>query len=67
MAAKKTGISLDLIIHPGETIADVLEERGLTQVELAARTGINVFQVVVRVRNIWQLRRGATFTPVINS
>ena len=40
MAAKKTGISLDLIIHPGETIADVLEERGLTQVELAARTGV---------------------------
>lgn len=40
MAVKKTGISLDLIIHPGETIADVLEERGLTQVELAARTGV---------------------------
>lgn len=27
MAAKKIGISRDLIIHPGETIADVLEER----------------------------------------
>lgn len=40
MAAKKTGISLDLIIHPGETIADALEERGLTQIELAARTGV---------------------------
>ena len=40
MAVKKTGISLDLIIHPGETILDVLEERGLTQVELAARTGV---------------------------
>ena len=26
MAAKKIGISRDLIIHPGETIADVLEE-----------------------------------------
>ena len=31
MAAKRTGISRDLIIHPGETIADVLEERGITQ------------------------------------
>ena len=40
MAARKTGISLDLIIHPGETIADILEERGLTQSELAARTGM---------------------------
>ena len=40
MVVKKTGISLDLIIHPGETIADVLEERGLTQAELAARTGV---------------------------
>ena len=30
MAAKKIGISRDLIIHPGETIADVLEERGIT-------------------------------------
>lgn len=40
MAAKKIGISRDLIIHPGETIADVLEERGITQAELAARTGV---------------------------
>ena len=40
MVVKKTGISLDLIIHPGETIADILEERGLTQVELAARAGV---------------------------
>ena len=41
MATKKTGISLDLIIHPGETISDVLEERGITQAELAARTGVS--------------------------
>lgn len=40
MAAKITGISRDLIIHPGETIADVLEERSITQAELAARTGV---------------------------
>lgn len=41
MAGNKTGISCDLIIHPGETIADILEERGITQVELATRTGVS--------------------------
>ena len=40
MAKKRTGISRELLIHPGETIADVLEERGITQVELAMRTGV---------------------------
>lgn len=41
MAIKKTGISLDLIIHPGETIADLLMERGIKQAELATRTGVS--------------------------
>lgn len=41
MATKRIGISRDLIIHPGETIADVLEERGITQAELATRTGVS--------------------------
>ncbi len=40
MEVKKTGISPELIIHPGETIADLLTERGMTQQELAARTGV---------------------------
>lgn len=40
MAAKTIGISRDLIIHPGETISDILVERGITQAELAARTGV---------------------------
>ena len=40
MAAKITGISRDLIIHPGETIGDILVERGMTQAELATRTGV---------------------------
>lgn len=55
MAVKKTGISLDLIIHPGETIADVLDERGLTQVELAARTGVTpayISKVISGKKNI---------------
>lgn len=45
MAVKITGISRDLIIHPGETIADVLEVRGMTQAELAARTGVTAAYV----------------------
>ena len=40
MEAKKTGLSPELIIHPGETIADLLAERGMTQQELATRTGV---------------------------
>ncbi len=45
MAIKKIGISRDLIIHPGETIVDVLDERGITQAELAARTGVSTAYV----------------------
>ena len=41
MAAKRHGISLDLVIHPGETISDILEERDLTQKELAKRAGVS--------------------------
>lgn len=41
MEVKKIGISRDLIIHPGETIVDILEERGITQAELASRTGVS--------------------------
>ena len=41
MATKKTGISPDLLIPPGETIADILQERQITQTELAARTGVS--------------------------
>lgn len=55
MATKRTGISRDLIIHPGETIADVLEERGITQAELAARTDVSpayVSSVIAGKRNI---------------
>lgn len=34
------GLSRDLIIHPGETLQEVLEDRGMTQNELAIRTGM---------------------------
>ena len=45
MAVKKTGISRDLIIHPGETIAEVLIQREITQAELAARAGVSAAYV----------------------
>lgn len=41
MATKNRGISPDLLIHPGETISDLLEERGITQKELASRAGVS--------------------------
>ena len=45
MAIRKTGISCELVIHPGETIADILEDRGITQAELAAQTGVSAAYV----------------------
>ena len=41
MVEKNRGISPDLLIHPGETISDLLEERGITQKELAQRAGVS--------------------------
>ena len=41
MAVKNRGISHDLVIHPGETIFDLLEDRGITQKELAQRIGVS--------------------------
>lgn len=41
MEIKNRGISPDLLIHPGETIVDLLEERDITQKELAQRAGVS--------------------------
>lgn len=41
MATKKTGISRDFIIHPGEYLADILDDRDISQAELATRTGVS--------------------------
>lgn len=40
MEGKIIGISRDLIIHPGETIADILTDRNISQAELATQTGM---------------------------
>lgn len=39
MARTELGLSREFIIHPGETLAEVLEELGMSQQELATRTG----------------------------
>ena len=41
MAEKMNGLSLDFIIHPGETIKEVLEEKQMNQEELAIRAGFS--------------------------
>lgn len=41
MVERMNGLSLDFIIHPGETIKEVLEERQMNQEELAIRTGFS--------------------------
>ncbi len=35
-----TGLSREFIIHPGETLQEVIEDRNMTQKELAIRTGM---------------------------
>lgn len=37
---KISGLSTDLIIHPGETLTEILENREMCQKELAIRTGM---------------------------
>lgn len=39
MMENVNGLSLDLLIHPGITLKEVLDEREMTQEELATRTG----------------------------
>lgn len=45
MMGKMNGLSLDLIVHPGETIKEVIEDRNMTQEELAIRTGYSAKHV----------------------
>ena len=41
MAERTIGLSNEFIIHPGETLKEVLEDRNYTQKELALRTGFS--------------------------
>lgn len=40
MAQKMNGLSRDLIIHPGETLQEILQDKGMNQKELAIRSGV---------------------------
>lgn len=40
MTKNMNGLSRELIIHPGETLKEILEERGMSQRELAVRTDV---------------------------
>lgn len=55
MMENVNGLSLDLIIHPGETIKEVLNEKNMNQEELAIRTGFSakhISQVISGKKNI---------------
>lgn len=39
-AVNTVGLSRDFIIHPGETLVEIIEDREMTQRELAIRTGM---------------------------
>lgn len=41
MMEKTNGLSLDFIIHPGETIKEAIDDRNISQEELAIRTGFS--------------------------
>ncbi len=46
---------IDLIIHPGETIKELLEDKGITQEELAIRTGYSakhISEIISGKKNI---------------
>ena len=52
---KIIGLSPDLIIHPGETLTEILEDREMSQKELAIRTGMtekHISTVVKGQKNI---------------
>jgi len=40
MVEKMNGLSREFIIHPGETLKELLDDKGMSQRELAARTGV---------------------------
>lgn len=55
MVENKNGLSLELIIHPGETLKEALEDRKMTQKELSVRTGVteaHVSQLIKGQKNI---------------
>ena len=50
MVKNSVGLSREYIIHPGETLSEVLEDRGMTQRELAVRTGMTEKHISTVIR-----------------
>ena len=50
MMENVNGLSLDLLVHPGETIKEILDERIMSQEELAVRTGYSAKHISEVVR-----------------
>lgn len=50
MMGNVNGLSLDLLVHPGETIKEILEEKNMSQEELAIRTEYSAKHVSEVVR-----------------
>ncbi len=42
--------AIELLVHPGETVKDVLEEKNISQAELAVRTGCSFKHISEVVR-----------------
>ena len=57
MMENVNGLSLDLLVHPGETLKEVLEEKNMSQEELAVRTEYSAKHVseVVGEKKIFHL------------
>lgn len=57
------GLSRDYIIHPGEILAEVIEDREMTERELAVRTGMTEKHISTVIHGLqknlnmlWELR-----------
>lgn len=50
MVENQTGLYPEFIIHPGETLLEVLEDKGITQRELACKTGVSAAYVSKIIR-----------------
>lgn len=52
MDQKMNGLSRDLIIHPGETLIEILEDQEMSQKELAVRTGVSEKHVSTIIKGV---------------
>ena len=56
MARRKNGLSRDLIIHPGETLKEILEDRQISQSKLSKMTGFSQKHISEIVNGLASIR-----------